>query len=209
MTFEPLRPGFRITDGDGRVSPEFLRKWEEVRNSVAGFPVGTLAGTMVATEPAGWLLCNGQTLKKDRYAALYAVVGDTFGSTATTFDLPNLQDRALVGQGAISLKGTGGNNSITLTVAQLPAHSHSVTDAGHSHGVTDAGHTHSTGVKNATADAQAGSDVHSAIDGTTGSATTGVSVSSATTGISVDSTGSGDAVDITPKAMGINWIIKS
>lgn len=186
-----------------------LRRTNELNNSRA--PTGAVVATLGATEPeSGWLLCNGQAVSKTDYADLYAVVGDTYGSTALTFNLPDLAGRTMIGADSIALKAFGGSNSITLTTAQLPAHSHGIIDTGHSHGVTDPGHTHSAAAVDAgTAEADAGSPVDGATAGTTGSATTGVTVNSATTGITVDSTGSGDAVDITPAAVGVNWLIKT
>ena len=49
--------------------------------------------------PNGWKLCNGEHLSKTSNAALYSIVGDTFGSTGTTFALPDLRGLVPVGAG--------------------------------------------------------------------------------------------------------------
>ena len=211
---------------------EVFQRWlEDLRRKVLAesFPVGALQAGLAATAPAGWLICDGSAVSKTTYAELYAVVGDTYGSTTETFTLPDLRDRVLVGADTIALKATGGSNSVTLTTDQLPAHSHGVTDAGHthsftgtphSHTVTDPGHTHSADVGTGANDALTGMNVESVsgTPGTTGSATTGISVdnataggsnSSETTGISIQNTGAGDAINITPASVGVTWLIKT
>ena len=45
--------------------------------------------------PEGWLLCNGAAISRETYAALFNVIGTTYGSGngSTTFNLPNLVDK--------------------------------------------------------------------------------------------------------------------
>jgi microcystin-dependent protein len=82
--------------------------------------------------PVGWLLCNGQLLSISQYAALFALLGTTYGGNGTTtFGLPNLQGRVPVhqgtgGGGTYVMGELGGNASITLTQAQMPLHTHTV-----------------------------------------------------------------------------------
>ena len=83
--------------------------------------------------PAGWAECNGQTLPIVGNDALFNLIGTTYGGDGqTTFALPNIQGRTLVhvGQG-VGLTNrvigeTGGAESVALTTAHLPAHTHSV-----------------------------------------------------------------------------------
>lgn len=83
--------------------------------------------------PKGWALCNGQLLPIAENTALYNLLGTTFGGDGqTTFALPNMQGRVPVGTGngvGLSprvLGEQGGQESVALTVAQMPAHRHSL-----------------------------------------------------------------------------------
>ena len=85
-----------------------------------------------ASAPAGWLLCRGQAISRTVYAALFAVIGTTYGAGdgSTTFNLPDLRDRFPVGAGSTyALNAKGGANTVTLTKEQsgLPAHGHGFT----------------------------------------------------------------------------------
>ena len=85
------------------------------------------------TAPAGWLICDGSTIKKDDYPDLWLLLQTTFGLPApalvdTHFKLPDLRQRVPVGQhssGTFSAFGsTGGTETETLTITQMPAHNH-------------------------------------------------------------------------------------
>ena len=56
----------------------------------------------------GWLPCEGQSLSKEDYRALYEVVGDTYGSTTTNFSLPDYRSKKLVGTGSVDGNKPGG-----------------------------------------------------------------------------------------------------
>ena len=82
--------------------------------------------------PRGFAFCNGQLLSIAQNTALFALLGTTFGGNGqTTFGLPNLQGRVPMhfGTGAglspRQLGEAGGTENVTLTTAQLPAHTHS------------------------------------------------------------------------------------
>ena len=76
--------------------------------------------------PAGWQLCNGQLLPISENEALFQLIGTTYGGDGqSTFALPNLQSRAPMHMGnGFILAETGGVEEVTLTVQQIPAHSH-------------------------------------------------------------------------------------
>ncbi len=83
--------------------------------------------------PEGWAVCNGQELTISDYQALYNLLGTTYGGNGqTTFALPNLQGRAVIGHGQgtglsiYNLGSFGGQTSVTLSTAELPAHHHNV-----------------------------------------------------------------------------------
>ena len=68
--------------------------------------------------PSGFLECNGQTVSRSTYAALFAVIGTTYGSGdgSTTFGLPDLQDDVAMGSSPTkALASTGGANTVTTT----------------------------------------------------------------------------------------------
>jgi microcystin-dependent protein len=84
--------------------------------------------------PIGWAFCQGQLLPIDQNDALYALIGTTFGGDGiTTFGLPDLQGRVVIGQGqgpGLSSYVVGqksGTETVTLTTGQLPSHNHTLT----------------------------------------------------------------------------------
>lgn len=202
--------GASAQNGSVNASPEFLRWLDQMRNSIESSSIlpGTVSTSLSSGEPSGWKKLNGQALRKASYADLYAVIGDGFGSTATTFNLPDMSNRVLIGAGTIGLGNEGGEDSVTLTVSNLPAHSHGITDPGHTHSITDPGHAHGGVLQPGTAAGFTGSG-DADYPASTDSNTTGITVDSATTGISVQNTGSGDAFDIVPLALGITVLVKT
>lgn len=85
------------------------------------------------TVPAGWLRCDGSAVSRTGQAALFGVIGTTFGADdEATFRLPDLRGRAVVGTGqgtglsSYALAATGGQETVTLTEAQLPGHQHNL-----------------------------------------------------------------------------------
>ena len=87
--------------------------------------------------PANWATCQGQLMAISQNAALFSLLGTTYGGDGrTTFALPNLVDRIQVGAG----QGTGlsnyppgtvaGTTSVTLTNQQMPAHTHTLPAGG-------------------------------------------------------------------------------
>jgi microcystin-dependent protein len=81
--------------------------------------------------PTGWALCNGQLLPINQNAALFSLLGTTYGGNGTTtFALPNLQARVPLqaGQG-FALGQSGGEQAHTLTTSETPGHTHPVVGA--------------------------------------------------------------------------------
>ena len=74
----------------------------------------------------GWAFCNGQVLGIAQFDALYTLLGTTFGGDGlATFGLPNLMSRVPVHQGnGLVIGQMGGVEEVTLTQAQLAAHTH-------------------------------------------------------------------------------------
>lgn len=78
--------------------------------------------------PAGWMFCEGQLLPISENETLFQLIGTTYGGDGqSTFALPDLRGRVPVHQGpGFILAQTGGAEEVTLTVNQIPAHSHAV-----------------------------------------------------------------------------------
>src|SRR5262249_38585721 len=78
--------------------------------------------------PKGWALCDGQLLSISQNQALFALIGRTFGGDGrTTFGLPDLRGRVpLHFNGQFTVGERAGEEAHTLTLAELPAHTHTV-----------------------------------------------------------------------------------
>jgi len=115
-----------------------------------GVSTGLIIPWSTGTAPSGFLECNGSAVSRSTYAALFAVIGTTYGAgdTTTTFNLPDLRDKTVVGKsnnkalastmGANTVTPTanvGGNSgSTTLTTSEIAAHTHGTTGAGNAQG---------------------------------------------------------------------------
>lgn len=195
------------------------------KNSISGLgtyieqytvPVGAIISKFTNTDPGdGWLLVSGQTLNKEDYPQLYAEIGALFGETTLTFNLPDLADTYMTGVGVLAVGAVGGANDLTLTVAQLPAHNHGITDPGHDHtftgtphdhtftgdphdhDITDAGHTHTSGQPDS--NGTTGADAVGASSGATSSDTTGITIDAetATGTVGSETAGGSLSTDIT------------
>ena len=76
--------------------------------------------------PLNWALCDGQLLPISQYSPLYSLIGTTYGGDGVTnFALPNLQSRIpLHTSPAYPMGAKAGVETVTLTVNQIPAHTH-------------------------------------------------------------------------------------
>ncbi|HKP03560.1 MAG TPA: tail fiber protein [Chthoniobacterales bacterium] len=78
--------------------------------------------------PAGWAFCEGQLLPISENDALFTLIGTTYGGDGQeTFALPDLRGRLPIHQGnGFVLAQTGGTEEVTLTVQQIPSHTHAL-----------------------------------------------------------------------------------
>lgn len=87
--------------------------------------------------PENWILCQGTSLSVQQNAALFSLIGVTYGGDGVnTFGTPDLRGRVPVGQGTNTtatppltprtLGQTGGEENHTLTYAEMPAHTHAI-----------------------------------------------------------------------------------
>jgi len=86
--------------------------------------------------PVGYAFCNGQLMSIVQNTALFALIGTTYGGDGVnTFGLPDLRGRAAIHMGSrlgatYVIGEQGGVETVTLTTAQLPAHTHDPVQAG-------------------------------------------------------------------------------
>lgn len=136
--------------------------------------VGEVRGWSTGTAPSGWLLCDGSTIDQSTYSELYTLIGDTYTAVpnGTTFDLPNLSDKVLVGSGSLALGSSGGVKDTTLIVDNLPAHSHiinAVTAVGNQNTPTDNLPANTSGLDREYSDLDPDTTMDSRMVGNTGS----------------------------------------
>lgn len=123
----------------------------------SGLPSGTILATAASALPSGYLSCNGATVPRTSYPGLYTAIGTVYGPGAgdgLTFSLPDLRGRSPIGAGQGPgltnrlLGAKGGEEAHTLTVAEMPSHSHAITEpvGGHTHTINEGAQGHSHGL---------------------------------------------------------------
>jgi microcystin-dependent protein len=82
--------------------------------------------------PVGWMFCEGQLLPISENEQLFQLIGTTYGGDGeSTFAVPDLRGRLPIHQGnGFILAETGGAEEITLTINQIPAHTHPLLASG-------------------------------------------------------------------------------
>lgn len=172
------------------------------------FHVGDYKPTARTTEPSGWLFCAGQEISRDDYAALFAVIGTTYGAGdgSTTFNVPDWRGRSPFGKD--DMGGTAANR-VTNAVSGIAGNTLGAVGGDqrmhqHNHAVTDPGHSHTTSAISPFG-APAGSATFAASPQTGGNSFT---TNSNTTGISIQNAGDGNSQNM-PPAIICNWLIKA
>lgn len=97
-------------------------------------PAGIVMPFAGSVAPEGWLLCDGSAVFRSTYSDLFTAIGTIYGAGdgSTTFNLPNLSGKVVIGVSANHVLGsTGGEATHTLTSSELPAHVHEVPQHGH------------------------------------------------------------------------------
>lgn len=91
--------------------------------------------------PVGWMFCEGQLLPISENEVLFQLIGTTYGGDGqSTFALPDLRGRLPIHQGnGFILAETGGVEEVTLTISQIPAHSHPLLASGDATSTVNAG----------------------------------------------------------------------
>lgn len=103
--------------------------------------IGDLKYSAQGIDHNGWLKCDGRAVSREIYSKLFDVIGTSFGvgDGSSTFNLPDTRGRVLgaIGTGSgLSARTLGQNvgaETHTLTIGEMPSHSHSINDPGHAH----------------------------------------------------------------------------
>lgn len=150
------------------------------------------------TDHNGWLICDGRSLNRNTYAALFAIIGTNFGSASgSSFNLPDCRGRVLggIGQGAgLSNRTIGqsvGEETHTLTTSEMPSHNHGITDPQHAHNVSNTIVVNSQNTMTTSDNTDPG-----ALDEINLQATQVTTSSSSATGITINNAGGGNAHNI-------------
>jgi microcystin-dependent protein len=169
------------------------RERSDVETTNDNVKTGTIAGSLTAAVPQGWLLLNGQTIT----AAAWPALALYLTSNGLSLTLPDLRDRFPVGAGGTYAAGATGGSADAVVVA----HTHPGFD--HNHGI-DANHS---GVESAgfglTASVSFADRV--LVTGTGSDITTGTDGAAYTTG----SSGATGTDANLPPYLGFYWMIRT
>jgi len=165
-------------------------------------PIGAISAWPIATAPAGWLKCQGQSLLRADYPDLFAVLGTAYGAAdGAHFGLPSYDDYSLMGAANIvSIGGYAGEQLHSITEAEMAIHDHTITDTGHTHPPSGGASVYQGSVASALAQ---GFTLGVAGQTRIQMANTG----SNTTGITVNNAGSGTPISLVHPVRGVYFII--
>ena len=106
-------------------------------------PIGSGMLWFTDTPPANFVFAQGQSLSTAApYDKLFAIFQYKYGGSGANFNMPNLTQKFMVGADAGAVGATGGEATHVLTVAEMPAHPHPITDVAHGHTATQPAHSH-------------------------------------------------------------------
>jgi len=192
--------GFMQTDGSGNLSFQV----------VAGVPSGAVFCIAVASVPSGYLECNGQSVSRTTFAALFAVIGTQYGaSNSSTFKVPDLRGEFI--RGFDNGRGVDSGRSVASSQShQHPQHNHAVS-ASSSSSVSDPGHKHNLlfagGSFGGSSGAVTARDTGTITDRISNS-NTGISVSTSTSISQSNRGGTSNSSETRPRNIAMMYVIK-
>ena len=191
---------FLKTDGSGNLSFSIVQ----------GVPSGAVFCIAVATVPSGYLECNGNAVSRSTYAALFAIIGTTYGAGngSSTFNLPDLRGEFI--RGYDNGRGVDSGRSIFDPQGhQFGQHNHNVS-ASSSSSVTDPGHQHSmsVGFFNSLSSGGALAFRDAGTSNRINNASTGISVSTSTSISQSNRGGTENSSETRPRNIAMMYVIK-
>jgi microcystin-dependent protein len=194
---------------------------------VGGAPVQVPPGAITMfggpAVPSGWIRCDGTAVSRTTFAALFAVVGTSYGpgDGATTFNVPDFTSR---GPRGAARGTTGGADTAVIAAANLPAHAHGVgsivaaNESAHTHTTPDHNHPYDVSATAGTTNAtlmRGNATVANTITGgynpsTSGGGATGAGAAHthALSGSTDNGPGASTALPVTSPWLGVTFIIK-
>jgi microcystin-dependent protein len=205
---EGIEYDIKIHDNSSRVADKTLR-WSPARMPKVGDM--RLAAHSESDTPDGqWVVSDGRALSRASFATLFSTIGTIHGNGdgSTTFNIPDMRGRVPFGIGAgpgLSTWNPGDKaGAETLSVAQLPPHTHGYTDPGHRHRLNTADAAVGSGAATARIATYGTPNVFT--DQPAGSWSGGALVENSLTGISIANTGSGAL--FWPPGTAVKYLIK-
>jgi microcystin-dependent protein len=121
-----------VACGSVASSPTDARAADAPIVALGELPAGTIVAFAGTVAPNGWLLCDGAAVGRTANASLFNVITTLYGEGdgAATFNVPDLRGRTIIGVGTgngltpRTIADTVGEESHTLTIAEIPSHFH-------------------------------------------------------------------------------------
>ena len=183
-------------------------------NSIETPPTGFVSAFAGSTAPTGWLICDGSEVNRILYNDLFQVIGTAYGSGdgSTTFNLPDLRKKIPIGyssneNGYDNLGNSIGNETHSLTVAELAKHNHSGSTGnagGHNHLMYNKWNTYDSGDSSGNGFTSPGNGWNQ--DGWSDNYTSNVGDHSHS--VSIGNTGDADPFSLVQPGVLMNYIIK-